>query len=85
MEQPHVLIFFDDRDLTNMVTQHLDTCLPAQYHGNGIVQHYHSGMSEKYLQQAHDSFVKEDGECHIFVTTSGQSMVSLDDFRINCS
>jgi superfamily II DNA helicase RecQ len=83
MEQPHVLIFFDDKDLTSKVAQHLNTFLHAQYRGRGIVRHYHSGMSEKYLQQAHDSFVKEDGVCRVLVTTSGQSVVSLALSRIN--
>jgi hypothetical protein len=56
--------------------------LPAQYRGRGIVRHYHSGMSEKYLQQAHDSFVKKDGICRVLVTTSGQSVVSLVPSKI---
>jgi len=76
-KQPHVLIFFDDKDLASKVARHLDMCLPAQYRSRGIIQHYHSGMSEKYLKQAHDSFVKEDGVCRVLVTTSGQSVVTL--------
>ena len=82
-EQPHVLIFFDnDMFLTNKVAQDLNACLPAQFRGRGIVRHYHSGMSKGYLQQAYDSFVKEDGECRILVI-SGQSVVSIFESRIN--
>ena len=45
--QPLVLIFFDDKVLTKKVTQHLDNKLPPEHCGWGVVQHYHSGMSEK--------------------------------------
>ena len=75
-EQPHVLIFFDDKDLTNKVAQHLDEKLPIEYRRRGIIRHYHSGMSEEFLKQAHDSFVSESGKCRILVATSGESVVS---------
>jgi superfamily II DNA helicase RecQ len=74
-KQPHVLIFVDDKNLTKKIAQHLDRCLPPAYHGHGIVQHYHSGMSEGYLARAHNSFVQADGLCRILVATSGESVV----------
>ena len=45
--QPHVLIFFDDKVVMKKVTEHLDDKLPHEHCGWGVVQHYHSGMSEK--------------------------------------
>ena len=75
--QCHVLIFFDDKDLTKKVAQHLNDKLPPDYRGRGVVQHYHSGMSENYLKRAHDSFVRKDGMCRILVTTSGESVVNF--------
>lgn len=80
--QPHVLIFFDDKDLTLKVAQHLDSCLPGPLQGKGIVKHYHSGMSERYLKQAHNAFTTEEGNCRILVATSGQSVVSLSSTYI---
>lgn len=74
--QPHVLIFVDDKNLTSKIARHLDASLPPMYRGRGIVQHYHSGMSEGYLKKVHNSFVEADGICRILVATSGESVVS---------
>ena len=76
--QPHVLIFVDNKDLTSKIARHLDASLPAEYCGRGIVKHYHSMMSEDYLEQAHESFVEDDKRCRILVVTSGESVVSID-------
>ena len=76
-KQPHVLIFVDDKNLTNQITSHLESCLPAQYQNRGLVRHYHSAMSEEYLKQVHDSFIQKDGSCRILVATSGESVVSF--------
>lgn len=81
--QPRVLIFVDDKDLTNTVASHLDHCLPENYQGKGFVRHYHSGMSQDYLQQAHEAFTNDDGICCILVTTSGQSMVCGSAFCVD--
>lgn len=75
-DQPRVLIFADNKDLTNTVASHLNHCLPVSYQGKGIIRHYHSGMSQGYLQQAREAFTKDNGLCRILVTTSGQSVVS---------
>ena len=48
--QPHVLIFVDNKDLTSKIARHLDASLPPEYRGRGIVKHYHSVMSEDYLE-----------------------------------
>lgn len=75
-KQPHVLIFVDDKNLTNEITLHLKSKLPAHYQNRGVICHYHGAMSEEYLKQVHDSFVQEDGSCRILVATSGESVVS---------
>ena len=76
-QQPHVLIFVDDKNLTNIITSHLESQLPASYQNRGLIRHYHSAMSEDYLKQVHDSFVQESGSCRILVATSGESVVSF--------
>ena len=58
------------------IAQHLNEQLPCEYHGQEIVQHYHSGMLEEFLKWVHNSFVSEAGMCHILVATSGESVVS---------
>jgi superfamily II DNA helicase RecQ len=75
-KQPHILIFVNDKTLATKIARHLDACLPVGYRAQGIVKHYHSGMSEMYLQQTHESFVKKDGTCRILAATSGESVVS---------
>jgi superfamily II DNA helicase RecQ len=67
-KQPHILIFVDDKNLTNEITMHLESRLPAQYQNRGLVRHYHGAMSEEYLKQVHNSFVQEDGSCRILVS-----------------
>ena len=56
-QQPHILIFIDDKDLTKKIAQYLDGQLPPEHRGRGVVQHYHSGMSEEFLKRVHSSFV----------------------------
>ena len=76
--QPHVLIFVDNKDLTSKIARHLDALLPTEYRGRGIIKHYHSLMSEDYLEQTHESFVNDDDKCRILVATSGESVVSTN-------
>jgi superfamily II DNA helicase RecQ len=75
-QQPHTLIFVDSVSLTSSISVHLDSCLPEELQGRGIVKHYHSLMSEQYLSETHQSFVDSNGPCRLLVTTSGQSVVS---------
>lgn len=75
--QPRVLIFFDSKQLTSEITEYLDSQLPPECRGTGIVRHYHSGMSDLYLQMAHDDFTKEDGCCKVLCATAGESVVRV--------
>jgi superfamily II DNA helicase RecQ len=74
--QPRVLIFVDKKELVCRISAHLDSCLPLEYRDMGIVMHYHSMMSQKYLELAHEAFTMATGICRILVATLGQSMVS---------
>lgn len=74
--QPHILIFVDNKSLTAKITNYLDSCLPTEYRGIGVVKHYHSSMSKLYLEETHADFISPTGTCKILVTTSGQSVVS---------
>jgi len=49
-KQPHILLFFNNKDLMKKIAQHLNEQLPCEYHGQEIVQHYHSGMLEEFLK-----------------------------------
>ena len=73
--QPHVLIFVDNKDLACRISSYLDSCLPKELRKKNIVMHYHSQMSEKYLQFAHNCFTQKNGPCCIMVATSSQSVV----------
>lgn len=73
--QPRVLIFVDKKELACRIAAYLDARLPAEYQDHGVVRHYHSMMSQKYLQTAHEAFTTSSGNCRILVATSGQSVV----------
>ncbi|KAF9455482.1 hypothetical protein BDZ94DRAFT_1316185 [Collybia nuda] len=73
--QPRVLIFFDSKRLTSEITEYLDSQLPPEYHSTGVIRHYHSGMSDLYLQTVHDNFTREDGRCKVLCATPGESVV----------
>ena len=62
---PRVLIFFDNIELASTIAAHLDGKLPEEFHGKGIVLHYHIGMSEQHLRAAHSAFTEEAGSCKI--------------------
>jgi len=85
-KQLHVLIFTDKKDLATTISNDLESCLPLEYQGKGIVMHYHSDMSTEYLQRAHTSFTDPNGMCHVLVTTSGQSVgVDFPNVKIVCT
>ena len=73
---PRVVIFFDNIELASTIAAHLDGKLLEEFHGKGIVLHYHIGMSEQYLRAAHSAFTEEAGSCKILCTTSGESVMS---------
>ncbi|KAI9463684.1 P-loop containing nucleoside triphosphate hydrolase protein [Lactarius psammicola] len=84
--QPRVLIFVDKKELACRIADHLDSCLPSDYRDKGIVRHYHSMMSQKYLQVAHKAFTTPSGNCRILVATSGQSVgVDFPDVKVVCT
>ena len=74
--QPRVLIFVDKTDLACRIAAHLDARLPSEYRDMGIIRHYHSMMSQKYLQVTHEAFTTPTENCRVLVATSGQSVVS---------
>lgn len=67
---------FDDKALANTVSDHLENTLPEEFRGIGVIQHYHSGMSEQYLWAAHQAFTNH-GVCKILCAISGESMVRV--------
>jgi len=76
-QQPHVLIFVDDKDLASRIADYLESCLPYEHRKKKFAMHYHSKMSEFYLLTAYNEFTRPDGMCRILVTTSSNSVVCL--------
>jgi len=74
--QPRVLIFVDNRTLTDRIARFLNLLLPEHYQNKGVVRHYHSLMSELYLQRAHKDFTDPNGAGPIMIATANQSVVS---------
>ncbi|KAH9028011.1 P-loop containing nucleoside triphosphate hydrolase protein [Lactarius hengduanensis] len=70
--QPQVLIFVDKKWLACRISSHLDSCLPPRLQNKGIVKHYHSKMSSKYLEATHEAFTTPSGTCCVLVATSSQ-------------
>ncbi|KAF8223802.1 hypothetical protein L208DRAFT_1000576, partial [Tricholoma matsutake] len=84
--QPCILIFFDNKTLASNVVKHPDKQLPTEYQSTGIVRHYHSGMSDAYLQMVHTAFTECEGQCKTLCVTSGESMgVDFPDVQIVCN
>ncbi|KAF8263753.1 hypothetical protein EI94DRAFT_1772849 [Lactarius quietus] len=83
---PRVLIFADNKVLACRIAAHLDSCLPSDIQHKGIVRHYHSTMSQRYLQLTHEAFTTLSRICRILVATSGQSVgVDFPDVKIVCT
>lgn len=82
--QPRVLLFFDDKSLACEVAKYLDNRLPRDLRRKGIVQHYHSGMSDDYLEHVHSAFTEKVGlgSCRIMCATAGQSVVRTLFFHV---
>ena len=59
-KQPHVLIFVDNKNLACLIASYLDLHLPLEHRNKNFAMHYHSGMSERYLQYAHKAFTQEN-------------------------
>ncbi|KAH9029568.1 P-loop containing nucleoside triphosphate hydrolase protein [Lactarius hengduanensis] len=84
--QPRVLIFVDNKGLACQISSHLDSCLPPRLQNKGIVKHYHSKMSSKYLEATHEAFTTPSGTCRVLVATSSQSVgVDFPDVKIVCT
>jgi hypothetical protein len=64
-----VVIFYDDVDGCDRLAEYLDSHLPGPLRHTGIVRHYHSEMSDRYLKKTLECF--ESGECKVLVGTSG--------------
>lgn len=81
-----MLIFFDNKLLASDVAKHLNSQLPPEYCGTGVVRHYHGRMSSAYLETVHTAFTEEDGRCKIMCATSGESVgVDFADVKIVCN
>ncbi|KAJ3818099.1 P-loop containing nucleoside triphosphate hydrolase protein, partial [Lentinula raphanica] len=64
----HILFFYE-----NIFPDALESFLPPEWRGKGIVQHYHSQMSKSFLEHVHAAFAEEGGKCQFLVATSAES------------
>ncbi|KAK7034169.1 P-loop containing nucleoside triphosphate hydrolase protein [Favolaschia claudopus] len=67
------LVFHDNTQQCSDSRAHQNKLLSTDIQKNGLIQHYHAGMSKAYLKQVFDDFAKEDGACEILHTTEGLS------------
>lgn len=80
--QPHVLLFFDLTSLTHHVAFHLMSFLPPYFQDQGIILHYYSLMSDKYLMHAHEQFTKLDRKCQAPVPV--EAVTVIKSFWVMC-
>ncbi len=80
--QPRVLVFCRTKGQTRALAKALTEFLPANLRKKGIIRHYHSKMSKRYLRRTHKAFTDPEGACRILFSTSGESTVSLLSSRI---
>ena len=74
MEIPPTVIFHDNiKECSNAAT-FVDNLLPMGLSGLGLVKHYHSLMSQDYLEQTYQDF--QAGHCRILHTCPGMELVS---------
>jgi superfamily II DNA helicase RecQ len=76
MQGPKTLIFHDSKLEATNAALHVDSRLPVHLRNQGIVKHYHSDMSVKYLQRTYEDFSSLNGTCRILHATAGASTVS---------
>jgi len=73
---PKGMIFVDSTKDATSLSEYLNSLLPAKYQVADLIVHYHSFMSEEYLDQAWKNF--EENKCRIMITTSKLQCVCLD-------
>jgi len=73
---PKTLIFHDCKQEATDAAHYNDGHLPPHLRNQGIIKHYHSDMSIKYLKKTFQDFGSPDGKCRILHATAGASMVS---------
>jgi len=72
---PKTLVFHDDIDEATAATRYVNKLLPEHLRRKGLVKHYHSKMSKRYLTKVYEDFSKPDGTCRILHATEGASTV----------
>jgi superfamily II DNA helicase RecQ len=77
---PKTLVFHDNLNECTAAAVYINDRLPKSLRSKGLVQHYHGGMSKKYLTLVYDDFQKPDGACRILHATEGASTVILSFF-----
>jgi superfamily II DNA helicase RecQ len=82
---PKTLIFHDDREEAANAARFLNNLLPETMRLKRISKHYHSLMSDEYLEQTFRDFAASDGTTRILCATSGASTVSVRSLMHFCS
>lgn len=69
------LVFHDNLNECTAAALHLNNRLPKVLRHQGIVKHYHGGMSKRYLTRVYEEFSNPEGVCRILHATEGASTV----------
>ncbi|KIK90530.1 hypothetical protein PAXRUDRAFT_801399 [Paxillus rubicundulus Ve08.2h10] len=70
---PKTLVFHDCKQEASNAAIYNNNWLPVAMKNQGVIKHYHSNMSAKYLQQTYDDFSSDAGTCRILHATAGAS------------
>ena len=73
---PKTLIFHDDREKAANAAKFLNSICHESMRKNRIAKHYHSMMSEDYLEEIFQDFSSPQVTTRILCATSGASTVS---------
>lgn len=71
---PKTLVFHDSTDEAAAAAVYNNRRLPEDQRNKGIIKHYHSGMSKRYLTEVYENF-SQQGTCRILHATEGASTV----------
>ncbi len=74
---PKTLVFHDNAEQAGQASLYHTKRLPEDLQKNGLVMHYHGGMSKEYLTRVYEDFSKPDGNCRVLHTTDASRVLCL--------
>jgi superfamily II DNA/RNA helicase len=74
---PKGMIFIENKLSSSNVATYLNNRLPEELRITKPFRHFHSDMSQQYLDETFQDFQSPDGACRYLVATSGAATVSF--------